>query len=253
MKWTVGLITAPRRDCYYLNDTLRSLTESGFGDVVVFAEPGSVVPEWHTGPVVRRWKQFGDWTNWATGLFELLLAEPDSDYYFMSEDDGLFCKGMRAYLERTLPTIGEFATVSPYCPGRYHKPGFVGYHDECNGPLTWSTLTVIMSRAGVRSFFSDPDVQRHRFEDIFPTGIRWGVEVPPCNSVKDAVLGLWALKNNLPMFYHTPCLASHIGISSTLSSKNTNWENLAADFVGEGCVPAWETIKVKRTTKLPLL
>lgn len=253
MKWTVGLITAPRNKGYYLDLTLNSLRVAGFGDVVVFAEPGSLIPQDHTGPVVFRRQTYGDWSNWATALYDLLLSEPDSDYYFMSEDDGLYCKNVKPYLDRILPTLGEFGTVSLYTPGRYHRPGFLGLHDECQGPLTWSTLSVIMTRAGVISFFSDPDVQRHRFENIFPTNIVWGFTVDPKNSAKDAVLGQWAKKNGLPMFYHTPCLASHIGNHSTLSHKETSWENKAVDFVGEDFVPEWTDIRIKRISDIPLL
>lgn len=253
MKWTVGLITAPRKQGYYLDQTLKSLITAGWNEVIVFAEPGSVIPNWFHGPVVHRWKQFGDWCNWGTALYELLLSCPETDFFFMIEDDGLVCKGAKDYLEQTLPTLEDFGTVSIYCPGRYHKDGFCGFHDECRGALTWSTLTVIMSRKGVRSFFSDPDVQKHRFENIFPQNISWGFDVDPKNSAKDALLGQWALKNRLPMFYHTPSLAAHIGVHSTLSDKETTWENLAKDFVGEEFIPIWGNIKVRHIKNLSLL
>jgi hypothetical protein len=250
MKITVGVITAPRKCGYYLDQTLKSLDRAGFNDVTVFAEPGSVIPESFKGHVVRRPKTYGDWTNWATALYELLLSNPETDYFYMAEDDGIVCKGIIPYLERTLPMLGRFGTASIYCPGKYHIHNFIGYHDECHGALTWSTLTVIMPRDSVTSFFSEPFVQRHRFENVFESDIAWGVEVDPCNSVKDAILGKWAQKNKLPMYYHTPCLASHIGIKSTLSSKQTSWENLAIDFVGEDYEPKWEKIRIKSNTRV---
>lgn len=209
---------------------------------MVFAEPDS--PTQNCKNVIQRPRFFGDWANWATGLYELLLSSPDSDYFFMAEDDIIVCKGIRAYLEEQLPKLNNFATVSLYCPNKYSKK-IVGFHNECIGWLTCSTLTVIMSREGVIKLFSDPDVQRHRFEHIFPVPadeISWGVGVDPKNSVKDAVLGLWAKKNNLPMYYHSPSLVQHVGLISTL--KTNSIDVVADDFVGEDFVPQWEQVKV---------
>lgn len=250
-KWAVGVVTAPRRT-EYLSGTLRSLLAAGF-DPVVFAEPESPVPSWFSGGVVRRRKRYGDWANWATALYDLLLSEPDADYYFMAEDDGVFCR-FKEYLEVRMPGLGEFATVSPYTPGRYHLANFVGFHNRCNGPFTWSTLTVVMPRRSAIGFFSDPDVQRHRFEDVFAdSGIAWGFDVDPKNSAKDAIIGQWAANNDLPMYYHTPCLASHVGLDSTLSDKTTSWENLAKDFVGEDFTPNWSNPRIMRRLKPTLL
>ena len=52
-KWTVGVITAPREQGYYLDQTLRSLHNAGWEDVTVFAEPGSVIPENFEGLPLR--------------------------------------------------------------------------------------------------------------------------------------------------------------------------------------------------------
>ena len=53
-KWTVGVITAPREKGYYLDQTLRSLKNAGWSDIVVFAEPGSPIPDDFEGHVVFR-------------------------------------------------------------------------------------------------------------------------------------------------------------------------------------------------------
>lgn len=247
MKWATGVITAPRRQGYYLDKTLDSLARAGFGEPVVFAEPGSVIPDWFEGHVVHRRKKYGDWTNWATGLYELFLSEPDADYYFMTEDDALLCTGARAYLEYAFPQLGPFGSLSLYTPSKYHNPKWHKcFHNECRGKLTWSTVTVVMPHASVLSFFSDADVQKHRFCDIFKVQpgfwnlkASYGVgrtSVTDCvgNTVKDAVLGQWAEKHNLAMYYHTPALAEHIGEVSTLTDDGSTPENgrMTRDFVG---------------------
>jgi hypothetical protein len=271
MRWTVGIITAPRENGYYLDRTLESLTRAGFCDPVVFAEPGSIVPEWFTGHVVGRRKKYGDWTNWATGLYELLLSEPVTDYFFMLEDDVVVCKGAREYLEYSLPQLGDFASLSLYTSSRYYRPNRDRmFHNECRGKNTWSTVTVVMSHASVLRFFSDPDVQKHRFFDIFKVKegywnnkASYGAgrtSVTDCvgNTIKDAVIGQWAEKLKLPVYFHTPSLAEHIGVSSTLTDDDSTPENgrMSKDFVGEDFDAAqWvgKSVNVSRFIGLPLV
>jgi hypothetical protein len=247
-KWTIGVITAPRKKGYYLDQTLRSLKNAGWSDIVVFAEPGSPIPDDFTGHVVHRRKQYGDWTNWASGLYELFLSEPDTDYFFMAEDDALVCQGAKWYLEQTIPQLGEFGSLSIYTPSKYrHKSR--GFFNCCQGIETWSTVTVIMPHRSVWQFFSDPDVQKHRFEDIFKVQTDWWLGTPHAsygkgytsiidtvgNTVKDAVIGKWGEKNHLPIYYHTPALAEHIGYYSTLTEDFSEAANgrMTSDFVGE--------------------
>lgn len=253
-KWTVGVTTAPREKGYYLDQTLRSLQNAGWTDIVVFAEPGSPIPDDFDGHVVFRRKQYGDWTNWGSGLYELFLSEPDTDYFFMAEDDALVCRGAKQYLEDTLPFIGDFASVSIYTPAKYQQRT-IGFFNCCDGMKTWSTVTVIMPHRSVWKFFSDPDVQMHRFEDIFKVNHEWWLNTPCTsygqgytsiidtvgNTVKDAVIGKWAAKNKLPVYYHTPALAEHIGYYSTLTEDIAEVTNsrMTADFVGEDFIPDW--------------
>lgn len=271
MKWTVGIITAPRDKGFYLDQTLTSLKDAGWSEATVFAEPGAPVPEDFTGDLVRRRKQYGDWTNWASGLYELFLSEPDTDYYFMLEDDALVCKGARKYLEYALPNLGDFASLSLYTPSKYYKKRRRRlFHNECRGKDTWSTVTVIMSHASVLRFFSDVDVQKHRFFDIFQVKegywnnkASYGAgrtSVTDCvgNTVKDAVIGQWAEKLKLPIYYHTPALAEHIGDFSTLTDDNSTPENgrMSRDFVGKDFdISDWvnEPVDVLRFTDAPLM
>lgn len=238
MKWSVGVITCPRKNGFFLDKTIRSINNAGWDDslITIFAEPKSVTPDFFKGNVVERKKQYGDWTNWATGLFELLLSEPEADYFLMSEDDVVYNRDSKRYLELSFPHLGTFGSLSLYTPSRYHKKKFRGWHDECCGMETWSTVTVIMSKKGVIDFFSFKDTIKHRFEDIFKNpNIQWGVKTDPRNSVKDAVLGHWAYTHQLPMYYHTPALAQHIGVNSTITDDPSSVGNgrMAADFVGE--------------------
>ncbi len=268
-KWTVGVTTAPRNKGYYLDRTLRSLQNAGWSDVVVFAEPNSPIPEDFAGHVVHRRKRYGDWTNWGSGLYELFLSEPDTDYFFMVEDDALICRGAKKYLELVIPQLGDFGSISIYTPGKYRQTSR-GFSNCCEGIETWSTVTVIMSHRSVWRFFSDPDVQRHRFEDIFKVETAWWLGTPQAsygrgytsivdtvgNTVKDAVIGKWAEKHNLPIYYHTPALAEHIGYYSTLTDDVSEASNgrMTSDFVGEDAtLEEWMNDPVFKIRSLALL
>lgn len=255
MKWTTAVIAANRANGDYLDTTLSSVIRAGWPDVSVYAEPNTVIPEWFKGTVVERRKQYGDWSNWATGLYDLLMTEPDTDYFFISEDDGLYCKGVRQYLEDAIPQLGDFGSLSFYTPSRYHKRRLSPtFHNEGHGKTMWSTLTVIMSKESVIRFFSDIDVQRHRFCDLFeigknPEGFkasfgRGRTSVIDCvgNTLKDAIIGHWAGRAGLPVYFHTPSLGQHIGQESTLTEDLSTVSNgrQASDFVGEDCdVSEW--------------
>lgn len=236
MKWCVGVTTSPRENASYLGQTIESLQRAGWSKCTIFAEPGSFIPSADL-TVVYRPKVYGDWTNWATGLYELLLSNPDSDYFFMIEDDVVFATNIRKYLEYAIPKLGAFGSLSLYTPSIYHRFNYKGFHHEIHQEKTWSTVTVIMHRDSVIRFFSDPQVQNHRFFDTFGKGQEFWCcpHTDFKNSIKDAVLGRWAYQNNLPVFYHTPSLAEHIGHVSTLNDDAASKANgrKSFDFVGE--------------------
>lgn len=252
VKWAVGVITCARSDgSLFLNRTIPSIRNAGWSDdlVTIFAEPKSPIPSEFDGHVVERRKTHGDWTNWATGLFELLLSEPDADYFLMSEDDVLYNRDSRAYLEFSFPHLGDFGSLSLYTPSKYSKKKFRGWHNECRGVETWSTQTVIMSKESVIRFFTYKDTIRHRFQDIFHAPeIKWGVSGDPKNSVKDAVIGHWATHNNLPVYFHTPALAQHIGTTSTIDANFHKSDN----FVGEDTKLDFKETKVLKFWRVPL-
>lgn len=265
VKWTVGITTAPREKGYYLDQTIDSLRSAGWDHIVVFAEPGSRIPDDFRGDVVVRRKQYGDWTNWGVGLYELFLSEPDTDYFFMLEDDALVSK-CKDYLEITIPQLGEFASLSLYTPSIYHKEGFRGFHNELRGFSTWSTVTVIMTHDKVLDFFANQDVQKHRSHDIFKVFERklndkstsYGAGYNsildmPGNTLKDALIAKWAGQNKLPIYYHTPALAEHIGFFSTLTDDVSNVDNgrMTKDFVGRDFDSSvWSNIRIRKYSEI---
>jgi hypothetical protein len=186
-KWSVGVTATPRKE-KYIDRTIQSIHNAGWEDVTIFAEPHSVIPDDFNGHVVHRKKQYGDWTNWATGLYELFLSEPDSDYILMSEDDCIFCKNLPVYLEYVIPLLPKFAYLSLYTGKEL-------------------TVAILLERDKAAAFLGDKDVMDHRTKSI---------DTIHDNTSKDCVMGRWAESIGLPVYYHSPSLTEHIGVSSTL-------------------------------------
>lgn len=221
MKCAIGISSAQRM-VNYVDRTVASLAVAGWDDVTIFAEPESPA----SGTVVRRPKQYGDWTNWYCGLFELVQTHHDADYFAMFEDDVVVCKNVRKYVEGILPHLGNFASLSLYTPGIYSRPSPRLLHNECRQEETVSTLTVIFPASSVLSFLAYNVGHRSSGRVFFGKD--------RSNTGKDIVLGLWAFHENLPIYYHSPSLAQHIGLESTLPVElNREEKRFATDFVGE--------------------
>ena len=72
--------------------------------------------------LVRRAAPLGVIGNWLLGLSELLVREPAADAYLMVQDDVVFCRNVRGYLERTLWPAQRVGLASVYRPGVYGSP-----------------------------------------------------------------------------------------------------------------------------------
>lgn len=224
-KWAVGLITAPRKGEPTVQRTLESLKKAGWDDVVVFAEPGAPVEH---NKVVRRPDRYGDFTNWFTGLVELIISHPRHKYIMMLEDDVVLVRNLRQYLDLRLPKLTPFASASVFCPSYFTRYTDDLWERKYEGEFTLGTQTVCMTREMALEFISDRDVVRHR-----SSGVVYFTN-PSENTAKDIVIGVWAQKRNLPVCYHNPSLAQHIGDNSTLRSYYWKAAQLSAqDFVGE--------------------
>lgn len=99
MNWICGMITVPSRNELY-DRTRESLTDAGFEipHGHTFMDGGGPV-EFDGGYTVRS-PEIGSFGNWILGLTELFIRNPGADRYAMFEDDVLFCRNVRQYLEQ---------------------------------------------------------------------------------------------------------------------------------------------------------
>jgi hypothetical protein len=219
MNWTVGITAAPRNDGY-LQQTIESAAKN-FQDIHVFAEPilenpGGVIFHQHG-------EKFGDWSNFLCALFYLLTTRPKTDYFLLLEDDVTLCNNIAYYLEGLIPQVGRFAALSIYTPRRYARYGRY-VHNECHGVQTWGGQAMVFGRHEAVRFLSSPDVLLHRsFGETYQ-----GRDI--ANSRKDAIIGMWAEREQLPLYFHSPSLAQHTGRISSLGSEGHQAVFVGADY-----------------------
>jgi len=223
--WAVGITTAPRRQPT-LSQSLRSLAVAGWDSPIIFAEPGSRIPnEFRSLTVVRRQTKFGAWPNFIVGLTELVMTQPDADAYFMVQDDTLFCRNTRHYLEHSLWPDRHTGAVSLHTPSHQvpEDNSGTGFFPKKVGWGAWGAMAFIFPNAAARALLRHPEVINHRSR---------GPGEGLCNV--DSVVGHWCNIAGLQYVLHNPSLTQHIGLTTTLWSKDSlEGRRSASDFPGE--------------------
>lgn len=209
--WAVGVTTAPRR-VPTVDQCLTSMAQAGWGIPRLFIEPGDAsspsLSSFSEVATTRRANTMGAFPNWYLGLSELYLREPHADAYLISQDDGIFAKGVKDYLESKLWPAARIGVVSLYCPSHEHVEGSVGFLEIDRGWGAWGAVAYVFSNPGLRSLLSDAVVLNHRHHG-------------PSDGLRniDAVVGSWCQRNQLPYFVHVPTLVQHVGATSTVKKQ----------------------------------
>ena len=224
-RWAVGVTTAPRRKAT-LGTTLDSLAAAGWDDPMVFAEPKTRISNAHRHlRIVRRQQKLGAWPNFLLGLNELVLSQPDADAYLMVQDDTLFVKNTRQYLERTLWPNTHTGVVSLHTPS-HHVPEdetVRGFFPRTVGWGAWGAMAFIFPNASARAMLRHPAVVNHRSR---------GCNKGTCNV--DSVVGHWCNIDGFEFYLHCPSLTQHIGLTTTLWSHDSlEGRRSASDFPGD--------------------
>ncbi|MCH8048436.1 MAG: hypothetical protein IID44_32475, partial [Planctomycetes bacterium] len=128
VSWAVGVATAPRAEPT-LARTLDSLAAAGWEHPRLFVEPGSEIPPRFADlPRSDRDEPLGAFANWYLALAELVMRSPRAEAYFMVQDDVVFARGVRPFLERALWPAANCGAVSIYCPSNYAVDRPAGFH-----------------------------------------------------------------------------------------------------------------------------
>tara|TARA_R110002111_G_scaffold164386_3_gene230586 strand:+ start:41813 stop:42415 length:603 start_codon:yes stop_codon:yes gene_type:complete len=191
--------------------------------VRLFAEPGTEIsPEYQHLPVTQHDATMLAFPNWYLALTEMFLREPKAEAYLICQDDVLFARGIRDYLEAKLWPANDIGVVSLYCPSHEHRNGISGFRLINPGWGAWGALAYLFSNPGIRSILADEKVLNHR-------------HAGPANGERniDSIVGDWCRRQKLPYFVHLPSLAQHIGRTSTIwSSNNNRGRRRAIEFTG---------------------
>tara|TARA_R110002111_G_C6005195_1_gene373762 strand:+ start:2523 stop:3230 length:708 start_codon:yes stop_codon:yes gene_type:complete len=221
--WAVGITTAPRKKPT-LERTLKSLIDAGWDQPQLFVEPESEIPsQYQYLPIAQRNEVLGAFPNWYLALTELVLRNPRAEAFLLCQDDVLFSKDLRSYLELNLWPEKQIGVVSIYCPSHYQQETKSGFFREDRGWDSWGALAYIFSNPSARSLLSDSMVLNHR--DFGPAAGLHHI---------DSVVGYWCERNRLPYYVHSPSLAQHIGESSTIYPRATaGGKRRAKDFLDQ--------------------
>jgi len=187
---------------------LASLRRAGWSDCLVSGDP----------------LQTGQFPAWLRALDLAMRRIPKADAYFIAEDDAVFCRGLRQYLERSLwpDKTGRLALCSPYTPGVYRV--------ERRG---WNTQQRGFHLVAAVSWVLPSETARRVLEDLSPL-----LQTADARRGADYLVGDWAERTGRSVWYHTPSLAQHIGLrNSALGDDNVGPMREADDFIGEEATP----------------
>jgi hypothetical protein len=207
-KWAVGVTTAPRRQ-ETLTWCLDSLARAGWSAPRLFIDGPVVLAERFSHlAVTLRAPAVGAWPNYYLSLAELLMREPQADAYLIVQDDTIFYdrEDLRLYLESALWPDERIGAVSLYCPMTYTQSEH-GWHRRA-GAWVYGALAFAFPRASSKRFVADISVLEHRWS-----------ERNEGRAQIDVVIGAWAERSTLPIYYPTPSLVQHIGDTSTLWAR----------------------------------
>ncbi|MEI7462588.1 MAG: hypothetical protein WCK15_24575 [Pirellula sp.] len=182
---------------------LSSLCDVGWESVHVFVDGDVELPEQvsQQHQTIRR-PAAGAWRNFYLAIVELLSRYPEADAIMMVQDDAYWPKGfpVREYLEQLHWPNDQRLLVSPYCCADYatDQNGW----NKFSGTWQYGAVALIFSRTSAEAFVADSMVM-NRCKSSQSGGI-------------DTIVGLWAERNQISIYFPTPSLVQHVGDVSTL-------------------------------------
>lgn len=210
-RWAVGVTTAPRRSPT-LSHCLNSLISAGWPAPHLFID-GSVeiAVDFQHLPRSVRLPLAGARQSYYLTVAELLDTYPSADALLLVQDDAWWPKGLpvREYLESCLWPESEECLVSAWCCSD-DTAETAGWHRRMS-PWKFGAVAFIFSRTAALRFITDPEVRNAcaSHTDSHMGGI-------------SSLIGNWAVKAHIPVYFTTPSLVQHLGEVSTI------WENSRA-------------------------
>ena len=194
MKWAVGITACPR-PVDYLPAMLESLREAGWGEVTVFAEPGTPVPPGQPASMAQR--RQGPWPSFLRALRSLVSIAPHAASLAVFQDDILVAQNCRAWLESQEPRPGISSLYISEHQAKDRPPGWSALDPDA---IPYGACAVVISLETARLILANPPE---------PQAIR----------MTDTWLGKFCREAGLPFWQHVPSLVRHVGRESSLARK----------------------------------
>lgn len=225
MRWSYAVTTVPTRRATYLPRTLASLRAAGWDsprlcvDGCAHAEAASYSAEFGLPVSAREPPPLLCARNWQLSAFELYLRDPWADRYAVFQDDVVFCRNLRQYLEAC--PYPEKGYLNLYChpqnerlvrrpaarpgPRTRHGPPRVGWYESNQRGL--GALALVFSREALTALFSEPEHWVNR-----PQNRERGWRV-----IDGGIVDALSRKLGWKEHVHYPSLCQHAGEVSTMT------------------------------------
>ncbi len=219
--WYVAITTAPR-DQPTLAATMESIHAAGWYAPFVFAEPGVLLAEVPgLCTVLQNAESLGPWANFLKAL-HWGLDNTYAEFLAVVQDDIDVARGLRRYLEETMPRGESVGAISPYT-----NTALQGRLAEVGLTERWNRIPDERVDAGNGACFIV--MPRHSAVLLQKTPIRNTGRNGP-----DRWVGKHCRQQGLSFHYHRPSLVQHVGTTSTINpGKTMNIWRRADDFVSE--------------------
>lgn len=210
----------PYRRGTTLPRTLASLAGAGFPSPTLFVDGDHDWRGWTDEfklDIVCRYPVIRAFGNWILALAELMVRKPYVDYYAIFQDDVIFSKNLKSYVEAGYPVDG-YLNLYTFPKNQAMSNGHLGWYRSNQKGL--GALALVFNRTAAVTLLSQPSTvkkpvtadpqRRHKFID---GGI--------VTAMREA--GFWE-------YVHNPSLCQHIGTDSTLANPD---HPRATSFRGE--------------------
>jgi len=203
IQWAVGMTTTARRTPT-LETSLDYLHRAGWSDGQLAVDGMASLPPTKTVERISlRAPAVGAWPNFYLTLLELTLSQPNADAFMMVQDDVQFYdrENVCEYLDAILWPSDPAGIISLYCSAAYTRE--TSGWTIADERWEWGALAFVFPAVLAHRFVCDPEVIQHRSTD---RGLRF----------IDDVIGEWAERNAIPIWYPSPSLVQHLGNTSTV-------------------------------------
>ena len=225
LTWSYGVTTVSTRiHNGLLKRTLDSLAETGFPSPRIFIDGECDIPQWLLAyPITQRLPCVRTPAHWTLSAWELYLREPFQQRYAMFQDDAVFVKKVRRYLEIVPYPEQGYLNLNTFPENEYLKLNRKAEHDFTgfypSNQRGRMALALVFSNEAMQTLLSARRMvernqnKKRRFQCI-----------------DGGIVDSLSKDNGWREYVHNPSLTWHTGEKSTMKHKR---QPEARTFPGE--------------------